>query len=82
MSDGDENSGNIGKEPQMHAHMTTHKADIGGVESRDHRMDNQSVADLLRDLAEQMTTLSLFPDQAAWDALRDQALTTAEALTA
>ena len=66
----------------MHAHMTTDKADIGGVESRDHRIDNQSVAELLRELAEQMTTLSLFPDQDAWDALRDRALITADTLTA
>jgi len=27
----------------MHAHMTTHKAEIGGVESRDHRITTNSM---------------------------------------
>ena len=54
----------------------------GAQEPRDHRMDEQSIAALLQELADQMTTLSLFNDQAAWDALRDRAAAAAKELSA
>lgn len=59
----------------MHAQTKTDNITSRGSESRDHR-----IAALLSELADQMTTLSLFNDQTEWDALRDRARAAAEEL--